>query len=103
MDKYGEGKWVYFRGEGCSLIAGSPPWGPPAGGKGTAGWPGPPEELDCCPRPLPRSSARLGQRPSGRSPGYRDSGGTLSCPDLDRKTKHINVLAQFQPDITLLI
>ena len=76
---------VHFRGEGCGLIAGSPPWGPPAGGKGTAGWPGPPVGQDCCPRPQPRSSARLDQRPSGRSPGCRGSGGTRSCQDLEKQ------------------
>lgn len=63
----------------------SPPWGPPAGGRGTAGWPGPPGGRGCCPRLPPRSSARSGRRPSGRSLGCRGSGGTLSCQGLGHK------------------
>lgn len=81
-----EGDIGVFWRRRCWSIAGSPPWGPPAGGKDTAGWPGPPEGLDCCPPLPPQSSARWGQRPSGRSPGCRGSAGTQSCPDLGRRT-----------------
>lgn len=68
--------------EQMGLIAGSPPSVPPAGGTGTAGWPGPPEELCCCPRPPLQSSAQSDRKPSGRSPGCHGSGGIQSCPDL---------------------
>lgn len=80
-----------FRG----FIAGSPPWEPLVEERGTADWPGPPGGLDCCLHPPPRSSAQLNQRPSGRSPGCRDSGGTQSCLDL----KQTNTLITFLPFI----
>lgn len=81
------GKW-YILKNGCWLIAGSLPWGPPAGGRGTAGWPDPPAGQDCYPPLPPQSSAQWDRRPSGRSPGCRGSGGTLSCQGLG-KTSYI--------------
>lgn len=71
----------------CRFKAGIPPWEPPAEGKGTAGWPGPPEEQGCCPHLPPRSSAQSGRRPSGKSLGCRGSGGTRSCQGLGNKKK----------------
>lgn len=56
---------------------------PPAGGRGTADWPGPPEEPGSGPPPPLQSSALSDQRPSGRSLGSHDSEGTRSYPDLE--------------------
>lgn len=86
------GKWCILEEveeEGRGVIAGSPPWEPPVGGIGTAGWPGPPEGPDWHPPPPPRSSARSGQRPSGRSPGCRDSEETRFCPGLHEETTRV--------------
>lgn len=73
--------------EEMGLIAGSPPSVPPAEGTGTVGWPGPPGELCCCPRPPLQSSAQSDRKPSGRSPGCHGSGGTQSCPDLAKQVR----------------
>lgn len=80
--------------KGAGLKAGSPPWGPPAAGRGTAGWPGPPGGRGRCPRLPPRSSARSGRRPSGRSLGCRGSAGTRSCRGLKIKTDQSDIESQ---------
>lgn len=82
-----EGLCGVMLSRGCRFKAGSPPWGPPAEGKGTAGWPGPPEGQGCCPRLPPQSSAQSSRRPFGRSLGCRGSGGTRSCQGLGNKNK----------------